>query len=354
MISKSEPAAILQKIRSRTNFFYPPAAFDPMKASAAELLRYGFSLEPDPTIAPERHASWVRLFSQKPNFVNADFALPSLPEFQRPGRRKQPVVSRQPHERSLNWCGAYVTAKGARRFSEVHADWTVPWPNPPTQPGSGAVLDGDYRSSTWIGFDGQRRYLNSSLPQIGTAQEVVVVNGQATRKTYAWVQWWVSDHRSVPVVLSSLPISPGDVVTCSMVVMTDTTVRFYIMNQTTGVCVAPFEQSAPLFHPPNGGTPVQLKVSGATAQWILERPAALTPGHQLFELPDYDKVAFSNCYAVSSSHGTEQPEELSGATLINMRATREHPHRSAVISKSWRQGAHGILVSYGNRSIAAP
>jgi hypothetical protein len=353
MMSHTESAAILDKIRSRTNFFDPPAAFDPLKASAAELLKYGFSLEPDPAIAPERHASWMRLFSQKLNFVAADFALPPLPEFQRPGRRKQAVVNRQPHEMSLNWCGAYVTAKDARTFTEIHADWKVPRPDPPIQPGSGVALDGDYRSSTWIGFDGQRRYLNSSLPQIGTAQEVVVVNGQPRRKIYAWVQWWVSDHRSVPVVLSSLPISAGDLVTCSMVVMNRTTVRFYIKNQSTGYFVAPFEQSAPLFHPPDGGEPVQLEVSGATAQWIVERPAALTPGHALFELPDYGTVTFSNCYAVSSSHGTERPEGLNGATLINMRATREHPHRSAVISRSKRQDMQSVVVHYGGGPIPA-
>src|SRR5437879_9620697 len=207
-------------------------------------------------------------------------------------------LRRQNTEKSLNWCGAYVAAKEARTFTEVHADWKVPQPEAPTQQGSGAVLDGDYRSSTWVGFDGQRRYLNSSLPQIGTAQEVVVVDGQPTRKIYAWVQWWVSDHRSVPVVLSSLPIHADDEVTCSMVVMNRTTVRFYIKNQTTGAFVAPFEQSAPLFHPPDGRDPVQLEVSGATAQWIVERPAALTPGHALFELPNYREVTFSNCYAV--------------------------------------------------------
>lgn len=341
-----DPAAILESIRSRTNFFHPPAAFDPLKASAAELLQYGFSLMPDPAIARDRHASWMRLFSQKLSFVEADFAMLPLPELQKPGRRRQTVINGRPREKSLNWCGAYVTAKGGRTFSEVHADWKVPQPEPPTQPGSGGALDGEYRSSTWIGFDGQRRYLNSSLPQIGTAQEVVVVNGLPTRKIYAWVQWWVSDHQSLPVVLSSLPINAGDEITCSMVAMDRTTVRFYIKNQTTGYCVAPFEQSAPLFHPPDGRAPVQLEVSGATAQWIMERPSALTAGHQLFELPDYGTVAFSNCYAVSSSHGKERAEGLSSARFINMRAIRKRPHRSAIVSKSTREEIQKFTASY--------
>src|SRR5438445_378130 len=168
--------------------------------------------------------------------------------------RSRSSIRRSPRPRAT---GRHDVAQGFR-----HAPGRHPQPEPPSQQGSGAVLDGDYRCSTWIGFDGQRRYLNSSLPQIGTAQEVVVVDGQPTRKIYAWVQWWVSDHRSVPVVLSSLPIHADDEVTCSMVVMNRTTVRFYIKNQTTGAFVAPFEQSAPLFHPPDGRDPVQLEVSG--------------------------------------------------------------------------------------------
>jgi hypothetical protein len=346
MTYQIDPVAILASIRSRTNFFHPPAAFDPLKASAAELLQYGFALMPDPSIAPDRYASWMRLFSEKLSFVDADFALPPLPELQKPGRRRQTIVGRRPHEKSLNWCGAYVTAKRGRTFSEVHADWTVPQPEPPTQPGGAAALDGEYRSSTWIGFDGQRRYLNSSLPQIGTAQEVSVVNGLPTRKFYAWVQWWVNDHQSLPVVLSSLPIRAHDEITCSMVVMNRTTVRFYIKNQTTGYCVAPFEQSAPYFHPPDGRAPVQLEVSGATAQWIMERPAALTGEHKLFELPNYGTVPFKNCYAVSSLLGTERPEGLRGARFINMRAIRERPHRSAIVSKSERKKAQEFTASY--------
>jgi len=352
MKSHIEPDAILEEVRGRTNVFSPPTYFDPPKASAAELLKYGFSLEPDPVAAPDRYASWMRLFSQKLKFVDADFALPPLPQPQRPGHRRQPAVNRLHQEKSLNWCGAYVSAKGARTFSEIHADWTVPRPTAPIDPESGRVRDGDYRSSTWIGFDGQRRYLNSSLPQIGTAQEVVVVDGERTCKIYAWVQWWVRDHRSIPVVLSSLPISAGDQVICSMVAMSRTTVRFYIKNQTSGVFVSPFELSAPLFHPPHGGKPVQLELSGATAQWIMERPAALTEGHQLYELPDYGKVTFGNCYAVSSSHKIEKPERLSGARLIDMRAIREHPHRSAIISRSRLVGPQQLMVSYGNRVAA--
>ena len=354
MTSHIEPDAILQNIRSRTNFFDPPAAFDPLKASAAELLRYGFSLEPDPVSAPERHASWLRLFSQKLNFVAADFALPPLPEVRRPGRRRQPVIGRRRHERSLNWCGAYVAAKQARTLTEIHADWEVPEPNPPIHPGSGVYIDGEYRSSTWIGFDGQRRYVNSSLPQIGTAQDVVVVNGALTRKTYAWIQWWVSDHLSLPVHIPSLPIKARDRVTCGMVVINPKKVRFYITNLTTGAFVKPFELSPPLFHPPDGREPMQLEVSGATAQWVMERPAALTAGHRLAELANYGEVTFRNCYAVSSHHGTEEhSESLSGATLINMRATREHPHRSVIISKSRLEDNQTLITSYTDRGIAA-
>ena len=69
-------------------------------------------------------------------------------------------------ESSLNWSGAYVTPRNGRQFTEVHGRWEVPAVAVP----SGTSGSPEFRSSIWIGLDGQRRYFDSSLPQIGTAQ----------------------------------------------------------------------------------------------------------------------------------------------------------------------------------------
>jgi hypothetical protein len=84
------------------------------------------------------------------------------------------------YETSPNWSGAYITPKRSRMFTEVHGSWQVPTPSPPVDGKGSPPADGDYRSSAWIGLDGQRRYLNSSLPQIGTSQFVKVVDDQPT------------------------------------------------------------------------------------------------------------------------------------------------------------------------------
>ena len=88
-------------------------------------------------------------------------------------------------------------------------------------------------------------------------------------------------------------------------------------------------------------------MTGATAEWITERPTALDKKHTLYELPDYGKVKFSNCHAVSSSPGVdERTEKLDLATLINMRAIRKHPHRSVPLSIAELDGEQGFTTSY--------
>ena len=54
---------------------------------------------------------------------------------------------------------------------------------------------------------------------------------------------------------------------CSLIVVNRTTVRFFIKNQTTGDFLSPFDE-----RPPSAEID---KVSGATAEWILERPTHL-------------------------------------------------------------------------------
>ena len=64
---------VLKDVMSRTFAFRPPKGFDPLKAAAAELLRYGFATEPDLRSMPERHAAWARLLSGPLNFVEPQF-----------------------------------------------------------------------------------------------------------------------------------------------------------------------------------------------------------------------------------------------------------------------------------------
>ena len=208
-------------------------------------------------------------------------------------------------------------------------DWgkfQVPTPNRP--PGGPAGLK--YHSSTWIGFDGQRRYYSSTLPQIGTAQNIDPSTGVPTRSFFAWWQWWVRDvlEQAFPIRLASPKIHAGDLIMCFMQVADDRAgVSFVITNLTTGRAVQFFE-AAPLTD-----RGVRFKVPGATAEWVMERPAD-PPSPAPMQLPDYGTVDFRDCgaMAINMDTGAMVERNLSAANLIDMHIVKQNPERTVNIS----------------------
>jgi hypothetical protein len=329
-----ELAIVLRELNETTVFFHPPEDFDPLRADAEELRRYGIPPRPDPGTEPRRFAFWTRMYSPPLRFVSAVFAF-DAPEMQlNPGGPLPAYGTR--YESSANWSGAYITPTQDRMFTEVHGSWYVPNASPPPA-GGGRNIGLEYRSSTWIGLDGQRRYRNSSLPQIGTAQFVKIADGQPIRTTKAWWQWWMRGLHLPPVTLP-LEVHPGDLVMCNLVVIDRTTVRFLIKNQTTGHHVSPFQR-----HPPS---PL-LSVSGATAEWVMERPTHIS-SDRLYPLPDYGTVHFGDCLAVAAHDPGDQGYEqtLPGAKLIDMYEVREQPHRIADISVARREGDQAVMTAF--------
>jgi hypothetical protein len=328
-----ELSLLLEQIKQRTHFFEPPENFDPLTAGPEQLREYGLPPLPDRIAQPEQYVFWEMLYSPPLRFVKAEFSF-SPPDYQLT-QRGPLLATGTRYETSPNWSGAYITPKQSRMFTEVHGGWQVPTPLPP----GGAAGDGDYRSSTWIGLDGQRRYLNSSLPQIGTSQFVKVVNGQPTPPDIStWWQWWLRGQKGRPVNLA-LAVKPQDLVLCSLVVINAITVRFFIKNQTTGDFVSPFEETPP--------SPRIKRVSGATAEWIVERPTHFDDDG-LYDLPNYNTVLFSNCLAVAAPGpgSSGKSEKLPGAKLINMFEVREHPHRIFDISVTKTEGDQGVATFY--------
>jgi hypothetical protein len=320
-----------------TTFPVPPADFDPRTADPERLFHFGLPLRPDFDREPEKYDFWSRMLAPPLTFVEARF---EFPRHHQVSRRKIAAQTREPREASSNWSGGYITAKGARMFVEVYGAWQVPVPLAPS------TANGQYRCSTWIGLDGQRRYLNSSLPQIGTAQFVRAANGHEERTVMAWWQWWVRGQHYRPGKIS-LAVKPGDLVMCSLIVTGRDRVRFFIKNQTTGTFVAPFEKVAPPAIMPPGPSPVPLAVSGATAEWITERPRDFRT-QKLFRLPNYERVRFRDCFAVAAPAPgkTGRGETLSSAKLIDMFEVRQNPTRVARISTAERTGPHGVVTTY--------
>ena len=98
-------------------------------------------------------------------------------------------------EISSNWSGAYITANQDRQFLQIWGTWTIPEQSA-VAPGtaSGAARD-TYVCANWIGLDGQRLYLDSSLPQIGTQSTLQPDN---TTTAQAWTQWWARGGAKIP------------------------------------------------------------------------------------------------------------------------------------------------------------
>src|SRR5262249_51093576 len=151
---------------------------------------------PNPDLEPELSQFWEELFSPPLSFEEGDFSFvgPLPDNFQSTGA----PVGGSRHESSLNWSGAYILPRNARMFTQVLGSWHVPRVDPP----AGENPFAEYRSSTWIGLDGQRSYLNSTLPQLGTGQFFNATGYPPGLVMISWIQWWPLP----PLTIVGLPV----------------------------------------------------------------------------------------------------------------------------------------------------
>jgi hypothetical protein len=313
----------------------PPAGFDPLTASQNELQKLGFPMRPDPARRPAAYAAWRTMFAGPVVFEAFDFVIANF----RTTARRAFFAQLAPLETSLNWSGAYITPRDGTIFSELWGRYQVPTPNLPP----GGSPDDKYWCSTWIGFDGQRRYRDSTLPQIGTAQNIDPAGGVPVRSYFAWWQWWVRNIPSVPMPLTAPAIHPGDLIALFMQVAGDRkAVAFAIRNLTTNRAVQ-FTQAAP-WDPAVGR---QFKVSGATAEWVTER-AADPPDPTPLQLPDYGTVDFHECGATAVNMDTAATVErsLSAPRLIDMYVVEKKPERTVNVSIARSTGTTNEVLTY--------
>jgi hypothetical protein len=323
-------------VKGSTRSVLPATGFRPLEASQEELTMLGFPRRPDAALQPAEHAFWQEMFAPTVEFEVFDFdVLPPVTThssgfFEQSPRRQS----------SLNWSGAYITPRDGTAFSSIWGKFQIPTPNEP----AGGRASERYHSSTWIGFDGQRRYYRSTLPQIGTAQNIDPSSGSPTKSFFAWWQWWVRDDpaQAYPMTLTSPAIHPGDLVMCFMQVADDRAgVSFVITNLTTGRSVQ-FFQTAPLT---GAGQP--FKVPGATAEWVTERPAD-PPDPTPLQLPDYGTVDFHDCgaMAINPDTGAMVERNLSAAQLIDMYVVRQYPERTVKLSIAKPVASTEFLTSF--------
>jgi hypothetical protein len=313
-----------------------PEGFDPRVAPQQDLDHYGFPQRPDPALQPSARAFWDKLF--EPPVVFDAFKFQIVPVFTTSPRRMF-VAQLSRLETSSNWSGAYIMPRDGTIFQSVWGSYQVPTPNQPT--GEPA---GPYASSTWIGIDGQRLYYNSTLPQFGTAQNVDTTSGAPVRSYFAWWQWWARGvaGAAFPVTITTMTINAGDLIMLFMQVANNRAgVSFVMRNVSTGHVVH-FVQGPPS---PTSGLP--FGVSGATAEWVMERPA-LPPNPAPLQLADYGTVDFHDCgaTAINPDTGATVDRSISAATLIDMCVVKEGPERTWVNSIAKPINTSAFLTRY--------
>jgi hypothetical protein len=191
---------------------------------------------------------------------------------------------------------------------------------PNASPPSGAQDGIWYSASTWIGIDGDDG--SGDVLQVGCDADVIISGGVTQHQFYPWWEWYPAGS----FWISTIPVSPGDELTCLMCVhaLSTTTASIFLGNATTGVgCF--FSAEAP-----NGTA-----LSGNCAEWIVE---ALEIDTNVPELANYTIVEFTECNAGTIGGITVQP---GGGNTINMVDST-----NSVISRGKILSATEVQVSY--------
>jgi peptidase A4-like protein len=348
MEDEGDQPTLVERIK---DFDIPPENLDLITATPEQLQPYGVPPRPDPELQPQLYEAWGSFFVPRPTFVLADILVTNefRPQLRRTSVPTAPFASPSTrYETSRNWSGTYIEPNDDKVFIHVSGKWIVPTPAVPANaqpPDNGSVV---YACSAWVGSDGQRRYRDSSLPQIGTWQAVrLFSDGSENVETYAWFQWWARNYGgNAPGIITSVPVDPGDEVICMVRVWRPSIAVVYIRNLTTGR-LAHFRIRAPVV---NGH---RFTISGATAEWIVERPTRLDNG-ELYDLADYGSIELLQCHAAEADPtlpnwpwvlGTNQT--LGGARFIRMYDLLRNPTRTAFISMPQKESDSSARVSYG-------
>jgi hypothetical protein len=350
MPKTTSPGEQLDDLNATVEQFEAPGhPFDPISAPRDAIDRVGFPPRPDEDTQPGLYAIWKDVFTRGLAYERAHFAL-AYPGAYYDGSTGA-ALRRSHREASRNWSGAYLAPRNGEMITQVVGRWTVPTVQPAPD---GGFLD-PYGSSTWIGLDGQRAYFHSTLPQIGTGQLLSLLDDDPVNptivpgsKTEAWVQWWPL----CPVTLA-MEVLPGDLMAAWLIVRSETEVHFVIVN-VSRLTYTPFTLPAPeVKMPPRVPNPVQATVSGATAEWIMERPA-ICGSPDPMTLPHFESVTFDACLAVTARSPTATVGHLRAQTspkLIRMYSVEEAPHRTVTRATAARPTSPGppftqIVVTY--------
>ena len=273
----------------------PPANFDPLTASDAQLAQFGFPPRPDAQTAPDRYAVWKKLVTAPQQRLQPALEHTTIhngrAHFRSPGGGT-PALARNAGSgiandaasvSTMNWSG-YAVADGANPFQSgttVYGEWVVPV----AQQAAGACSGSWAYSSEWVGIDG---FTSSDVLQAGIEVDAFCGNGSTAAFYSAWYEW----YPDVETRITNLPIAPGNIIGVEVWNSGPTQGNAYIVNYTT-------QQSVSLaFNAPAGTSLV-----GDSVEWIVERPEV---NGSFAALTHYVAEPFNFCHAAAGA-GTYTP-----------------------------------------------
>jgi hypothetical protein len=281
----SAPAQALGKIDTPiagvSAFDRPPANFNPLTASPAELDQYGFPPRPSRALGPEALARWEQHLMSQTRIV---------PQLEQTNTFHAPVRTIKPGKTtggtidgtSENWSG-YVIVDATKPFvkpgAQVDAQFVVP------KPVSGCITGTEtYSSANWVGIDGA---FSNDVFQAGTETDLDCTKGPSY---YAWIEWYPNSE----IKVTNLTVMPGDLISISVFIAADASKHLSIENLTSRKSVA-------LAMKPPPGT----ELVGNSIEWILERPTI--DNKALSKLTNYLMNPWTNIRGVTFRHPREDP-----------------------------------------------
>jgi hypothetical protein len=279
--SPGGPGKIATNIAGISAFAVPPANFNPLTATAAELEQYGFPPRPSRLLGADALARWQRRVRDQTRIV------PELVEtntFHGPARtikqaRTKPSVIEGTSE---NWSGVAIVDKTnpfSKPTMQVEARFVVPKPVSGCKSGTER-----YSSANWVGIDGA---FSNDVLQAGTETDLNCASGATY---YAWIEWYPNSE----VKVSNLPVSGGDLMSISVFIASDGGKHLSVENLTA-------QKSVSLAMQPPPGT----KLIGNSIEWIVERPTI--DNKVLSELTDFLLNPWSDVGAVVLPGGKRDP-----------------------------------------------
>lgn len=177
-------------------------------------------------------------------------------------------------EDSTNWSGYAVTGTS---FTKALGSWTIPSVNCSKTPNT--------YSSFWVGIDG---WTSSTVEQTGTDSDC---NG-TTPSYYAWYEFYPNPS----FLISSVPVSPGNVMSAS-VTYNGSTFTITITNESTGKT---YSKSARV-----------RRAARTSAEWIAEAPCCTSSGG-ILPLADFGTVDFGQDYTGVNGTNDATDSSVSG------------------------------------------